>query len=76
MGVSHTAAFGLCLFALGGIIFTTAHNEWKRNSFQDSQLNLNNIYQCAGLWVRCTSGVVGQIQCDTYETAIIALPGE
>lgn len=74
MGVVHTLAFILCFFAAGGIIFTTVHNEWKKNSYLDSQLNMNNIYKCEGLWKRCTSGTVSQIVCDSYETAMLALP--
>nr|XP_039249626.1 claudin-19-like isoform X2 [Styela clava] len=74
MGAIHTAAFGLCILAAIGVVFSTIHNEWKKNSQLDSQLNLVNIYTCAGLWVRCTSGVKGQLQCDSYETALLALP--
>jgi len=59
-----------------GIIYTLASKDWKHNN-QQSSSNVNmGIHSYEGLWVRCTSGMPGQILCDTYDESMLALPGD
>nr|XP_026692137.1 claudin-1-like isoform X1 [Ciona intestinalis] len=67
---------GLALGILStiGILYSLASKEWKRNS-QNSSQNVNRgIYSYEGLWVRCTSPMPGQFQCDNYDESFLALP--
>ena len=69
-------AWGLSIIADLGAVFATIFREWKRSSIPDTQNNLQGVYATEGLWIRCTSVGFGSIECDNYDTSILALPGK
>ncbi|XP_026692137.2 claudin-1-like isoform X1 [Ciona intestinalis] len=69
-----SVGLALGILATVGILYSLASKEWKRNS-QNSSQNVNRgIYSYEGLWVRCTSPMPGQFQCDNYDESFLALP--
>jgi len=70
---ARSLGLGLAVIATVGILFTTIFREWKRNSVESSQANFLQLYASEGLWVRCTSPLPGQFQCDQYDTSFLGL---
>jgi len=76
MGSANYAGFGLSFIAGLGMLFCTMSNEWKRNSKESSQANLQQVYTSEGLWKRCTSPIANQVNCDNFDVALIGVEAE
>ncbi|XP_039249627.2 claudin-19-like isoform X3 [Styela clava] len=57
-----------------GILYCLGSRYWKVNSQVSSQQVNRGIQSYEGLWVRCTSYIPGQFQCDNFDESYLALP--
>lgn len=74
MGQCGTLGLLIGIFATIGILYCLGSRQWKKNSQVSSQQVNRGIQSYEGLWVRCTTYIQGQFQCDNYDESYLALP--